>query len=104
MHGLQACLFKYITVAALHIYAPGGVDDAKREVGGHALNCHENYIVDHGKSWENHGILFLNFCVNLECRTFRPRTFRPRTFRPGHFGHGRFSQGKCQRWTFRPKP
>ena len=23
----------------------------KGEVGGHALNSHENYIVDHGKSW-----------------------------------------------------
>ena len=23
----------------------------KREVGGHALNSHGNYIVDHGKLW-----------------------------------------------------
>ena len=23
----------------------------KGEVGGHALNSHGNYIVDHGKSW-----------------------------------------------------
>ena len=36
----------------------------KGEVGGPALNSHGNYIVDHGKSWENHGILFLNFCGN----------------------------------------
>ena len=36
----------------------------KGEVGGRALNDHGNYIVDHGKSWENHGILFLNFCGN----------------------------------------
>ena len=36
----------------------------KGEVGGHALNGHENYIVDHGKSWKNHGIVFLNFCGN----------------------------------------
>ena len=38
----------------------------KREVGGHALNSHENYIVDHGKSWKNHGIVFSNFCGNPE--------------------------------------
>ena len=36
----------------------------KGEVGGSALNSHENYIVDHGKSWKNHGIVFLNFCGN----------------------------------------
>ena len=36
----------------------------KGEVGGHALNSHGNYIVGHGKSWKNHGIVFLNFCVN----------------------------------------
>ena len=34
------------------------------EVGGRALNSHRNYIVDHGKSWKNHGIVFLNFCGN----------------------------------------
>ena len=34
----------------------------KGEVGSHALNSHGNYIVDHGKSWKNHGIVFLNFC------------------------------------------
>ena len=34
--------------------------------GGHAFKSHGNYIVDHGKSWKNHGILFLNFCGNLE--------------------------------------
>ena len=31
-----------------------------------ALNSHGNYIVDHGKSWKNHGIVFLNFCGNPE--------------------------------------
>ena len=36
----------------------------KGEVGGCTLNDHGNYIVDHGKSWKNHGILFLNFCGN----------------------------------------
>ena len=36
----------------------------KWEFGGGALNSHGNYIVDHGKSWKNHGIVFLNFCGN----------------------------------------
>ena len=31
----------------------------KLEVGGHAFNSHENYTVDHGKSWKTHGIVFL---------------------------------------------
>ena len=30
----------------------------KVEVGVSALNSHGNYIVDHGKSWKNHGIVF----------------------------------------------
>ena len=36
----------------------------KGDVGGSALNSHGNYIVDHGKSWKNHEIVFLNFCWN----------------------------------------
>ena len=36
----------------------------KGDVGGSALNSHGNYIVDHGKSWNNHGIVFLNFREN----------------------------------------
>ena len=60
MHYLQACLFKYITVAAFYFYAQCGEDAAKR--GG--WNSHGNYIVDHGKSWKNHGIVFLHFCGN----------------------------------------
>ena len=36
----------------------------KGEVGGNALNSHVNYIVDHQKSWKNHGIVILNFCGN----------------------------------------
>ena len=30
MHGLQACLFRHITVAAFRIYAQHGEDAAKR--------------------------------------------------------------------------
>ena len=52
-------VFKYSTVAAFHIYAQHGEDamlsmvkmPLKGEVGGHALNSHGYYIVDHGKSW-----------------------------------------------------
>ena len=36
----------------------------KREVEGSALYSHGNYIVDHGKSRKNYGIVFLNFCGN----------------------------------------
>ena len=64
MHTWSTCLFKYITVAAICIYAQHGEDAVKCEDGGHALNSHGNYIVDHGKSWKNHGIVFLNFCGN----------------------------------------
>ena len=41
----------------------------KGEVGGRALNSHGNYTVDHGKSWNNHGIVFLNFCGNPDLRS-----------------------------------
>ena len=60
MHSLQACLFKYITVSAFHIYALHGEDATKGEVGGLALNSHGNYNVDYG----NHGIVFFNICGN----------------------------------------
>ena len=37
----------------------------KGEVGGPALkSLNGNYNVDHGKSWKNHVIVFLNFCWN----------------------------------------
>ena len=39
----------------------------KGEFEGHALNSHGNYIVDLGKSWKNHGIVFLNFCGSPVC-------------------------------------
>ena len=38
----------------------------KGEDGGHALTSHGNYIVDNEKSWKNPGIVFLNFCGNIE--------------------------------------
>ena len=36
----------------------------KGEFGGSALDSYGNCIVDYGKSWGNHGILFFNFCGN----------------------------------------
>ena len=38
----------------------------KGEVGSRALNSHGNCFVDHEKSWENHEIVFLNFCGSPE--------------------------------------
>ena len=49
MHGLQACLFKYITVAAFRTYLSVVKMLLKGEVGGHALRRYGKYIVDHGK-------------------------------------------------------
>ena len=40
----------------------------KGEVGVEALNSLRNYIVDHGKSWKSHGIVFMNFCGNPAIR------------------------------------
>ena len=62
MHGLQACLFRYITVAHSPFMLSVVKMPLKGEIGGHALNSHGNYIVDHGLSWKNHGNVFLNFC------------------------------------------
>ena len=45
----------------------------KSEVGGHAINSHGNYIVDHGKSWKNHGIVFFIFCGNPDISDHRFR-------------------------------
>ena len=62
MHGLQAYLFKYILLLHSPFMLSVVKMPLKGEVGGHALNSHGNYIVDHGISWKNHGIVFLNFC------------------------------------------
>ena len=57
-------VYKHAVVVFV-IYAQlGEVDMLKGEVGICALNIHGNYIADHGKSWKNHGIVFLNFCGN----------------------------------------
>ena len=49
MHGLEACIFKYITVAAFAFMLSVVKMSLKREVGSHALNSHGNYIVDQKK-------------------------------------------------------
>ena len=51
MHRLQACLFKFVTVAVFRIYLSVLKMPLKGEVGGHSLKSHGNNIVDHGKSW-----------------------------------------------------
>ena len=74
MHGLQACLFKYVSVAAFCIYLSVVKMPLKGEgggFGGHALKSHGNYIVDHGKSWKNHGIVFFNLCGNPDAKSLR---------------------------------
>ena len=45
-------VYKHAVGAAFCIYAQRGEDAAKTkgQVGGHVLNSHGNYIVDHGKS------------------------------------------------------
>ena len=42
----------------------------KGDVGGCASNSRGNDIVDHGKSWKNHGIVFLNLCGNPVIESF----------------------------------
>ena len=54
-------VYKHAIVAAFRIYAQRDEVCVKGEDGICALNSHGNYIVDHGKSCKNHGIVFLNF-------------------------------------------
>ena len=61
MHGLSTSMLLLLHSAFLLSVAKILL---KGEVGGHALNSHGNYIVDHGKLWKNHGIVFLNFSGN----------------------------------------
>ena len=55
MHGLQACLFKYITVAAFCIYLSVVKMTLKGEIGGNALKVMEITLLimeNHGKIME----------------------------------------------------
>ena len=69
-YDLQACLVKYITLAAFSIYALHGKDAAKGEVGDSARNNHGDYILGHGKSRKNQGMVFFNFCGDPETNHF----------------------------------
>ena len=60
-------VYRHAVITAFRIYTQHSEDAAKGEVEGHVLKSHGNYIVDHGKSWKNHGIVFLNFCGNPDC-------------------------------------
>ena len=42
-------VYKHAVVAAFGIYAQGVKMLLKGDVGGHVLNSHGNFIVDHGK-------------------------------------------------------
>ena len=44
------------------------------------INGHGNYIVDHGKSLENHGIVFLNFCGNPDKSVLKSLIIMVNTF------------------------
>ena len=51
MHGLQACLFKYITVSAIRIMLSVVKMPLKGEAGGHALIVMEITLLIIEKSW-----------------------------------------------------
>ena len=57
-------VYMHAVVAAFRIMLSVVKMLLKREARGHAFNSHGNYIVDHGKSSKNHGIVFLNSCEN----------------------------------------
>ena len=64
--GFKFNYFKMHTWSAsmlLLLYSAFMLRLVKGEVGVCAINSHGNDIVDHGKSWKNHGIV-LNFCGN----------------------------------------
>ena len=52
MHGLQACSFKYSTLLHSTFILSVVKIPLKGEVGGHTLNSHGKYIVDHRKIME----------------------------------------------------
>ena len=65
MHGLQECFC--CCIPHLMLFMRSFVKMLlKGGAGDRALNSHGNYFFNHGKSWKNHGIVFLNFCGNPE--------------------------------------
>ena len=67
-------VYMHAVVAAFRIYAQRGEDAAKTRGWKMAFNSHGNYIVDHGKSWKNHGIVFLNSCGNPDSSSWHQFT------------------------------
>ena len=57
-------VYKHAVVAAFRINAQRVEDASKRGGWRPCINSHGYYIVDHVKSWKNHGIVCLNFCGN----------------------------------------
>ena len=62
MHGLQACLFKYITVAAFRIY----LSLVKMPLKGRLEAMHSIVMEITLLIMQNHGIMFFIFCGNPE--------------------------------------
>ena len=56
-------MHRHAVVASFRICAQRGEDAGKRRGWRPCIGLGK-YIVDHGKSWKNHGIVFLNFCGN----------------------------------------
>ena len=77
MHGIQACLFKYILLLHSAFMLSVVKMPLKADVGGLALNRHGNYIVDLGKSW-NCVSEFLWEPWDLHCLS-RPVCYKPTT-------------------------
>ena len=65
MHGLQACLFKYITVSVFRIY----LRVLKMPLKGGLEAMHKKVMEITLLIMENHGIVFLNFCGNPAFRS-----------------------------------
>ena len=79
MHGLQACLFKYITVAAFRIYAQRGEGGAKRGGGGgleamHLIGMEITLLII-----ENHGKI-MELCFPISVGTLRFKGHRKLEF------------------------
>ena len=58
-------VYMHAVFAAFHILAQCGEDAARRGGWRPCIKWSwKLHIVDHGVSWKNHGIVFLNFCGN----------------------------------------
>ena len=60
-------VYNHAVVAAFHIYDQHGEDAAERGGWRPCINSHWNYIVDHGKSWKNHGFVVVFYFWGICC-------------------------------------